>query len=198
MSETTCALLAIAFGYTLGAIPFGVFIARRRGINVRSEGSGNSGAANVARTVGKKAGLIVLLLDALKGALPLLAWHFVLDPQPRGWWLVGIGLAPIIGHCFSPWLRFRGGKGVATALGVFLALEPPAAGVALATFIVVYAAFRIASVGSIVATAAIGIYFWLRGYPVEMIVLAAAAFVLITIRHHANLRRLLQKRELHV
>ncbi len=198
MSEISIGLLLVGFGYWLGAIPFGVFVGRRKGVDVRATGSGNSGAANVARTVGKVAGLFVLVLDAGKGAIPILAWRFVVEPQPCGWWLTVIGMAPIIGHCFSPWLRFGGGKGVATTFGVFLALDPLSAVVAFGSFAIVYLIFRLASIASIAAAASIPAYFVIRGVSSMVIALGAAAFILITIRHHANMRRLLTKSELHI
>ncbi len=198
MSELSIGLLLVGFGYGLGAIPFGVFIGRRKGIDVRATGSGNSGAANVARTVGKAAGLFVLILDAGKGAVPILAWRFIVEPQPDGWWLMTVGMSPIIGHCFSPWLRFGGGKGVATAFGVFLALDPLSAAVAFCSFAITYAMFRLASIASITAAASIPAYFAIRGTSPMIIALGSAAFILIAIRHHANLRRLLTQNELHI
>lgn len=196
--ELISGLLLITFGFWVGAIPFGVVIGRARGVDVQVRGSGNIGATNVARTVGKKAGIVVLVLDALKGAVPILAWLYVVDPQPGGWWLVAVGLSPILGHCFSPWLRLRGGKGVATALGVFLALTPLAAGVGVATFAVVYALFRVASLGSMIGAVAIAIATALRYDSRPALVLAIAAAALIILRHRGNLTRLLKRSELRV
>ncbi len=197
-AEIAVGLLITAFGFWLGAVPFGVVVGNKLGIDVTGSGSGNIGATNVARTAGKRAGIFVLLLDALKGALPVLAWSYLVRPQPGGYWLVAIGLAPIIGHCFSPWLRFAGGKGVATSLGVFLAIAPAAAGVGVALFVVVYAASRVASLGSLIGATAIAVFIGVTDDSKPMIALAVAAAVLIIIRHRGNLMRLLRRNELRV
>src|SRR5687768_14431040 len=111
----------LLFGYWAGAVPFGVLIARWLGVDIREHGSGNIGATNVTRVLGKVPGAIVLVLDAMKGAVPVwLAIRYSGEP----WLVMATGFAAILGHCFSPFLEFRGGKGVATAMGVFLVLAP--------------------------------------------------------------------------
>jgi acyl phosphate:glycerol-3-phosphate acyltransferase len=188
-------VLGAAAGYLLGSIPTGVIVARARGIDIREQGSGNIGATNVARTLGKKAGAMVLLIDALKGLLPVLAAvHLVADP----WAHVATAAAAILGHVFPVWLRFRGGKGVATALGVFLGLSPIAAAIAVTVFLAVYVLFKIASVGSLLAgLALVGALWWQRA-PLPYVYLGAAAWLLIVIRHQGNLRRLWRREELKV
>jgi len=188
-------VLGAAAGYLAGSIPTGVLVARARGVDIREQGSGNIGATNVARTLGKKAGAFVLLIDALKGLVPVLVCaHLVADP----WAATATGAAAILGHVFPVWLKFRGGKGVATALGVFLALTPIAAAAAVVTFALVYAIGRIASVGSLLAGLTLVGVLWWRGAPVPHLALGIAAWLLIVIRHRGNLRRLWRREELKV
>ena len=119
----------VAAAFLLGSIPFGVLLARRRGVDLKKVGSGNIGATNAARALGKKAGGVVLLLDTLKAFVPtLLAARWLAPGRPE--LAAATGFAAFVGHIYSPWLRFRGGKGVACALGAFLALAPLATAVA--------------------------------------------------------------------
>lgn len=205
MTDALAAALVVAGAYLLGSIPTGLLIGKRMGVDVRTQGSGNIGATNVARTVGKKVGVLVLLLDMLKGAIPL-ALYTALDLGGRidlgapldPYLFTAVGLAPIVGHCFSVWLRFRGGKGVATALGVFLVADPIALGVGAALFAALYAAFRIVSIGSIAASIAISVACVLLGRPLPVVLLAAAGATIIIGKHHGNIRRLLRRSELKV
>lgn len=196
MSAEPIAIAVIAAAYLLGSIPFGLLIARLRTVNVREAGSGNIGATNVARTVGKKLGALVLLLDALKGALPMLAAG-ALDLAGRAgpYAPTFVGIAAIAGHCFPVWLRFRGGKGVATALGVFLVLDPLVIGIAAGLFAGVYAGFRVVSLGSMCAAASVPLLLWALGRPPEAIVLGAAGAAIVLFQHRGNLARLLGGRE---
>lgn len=191
----TTQLVATLVAFVIGSIPFGVLVGRRRGVDVRSEGSGNIGATNVARTAGKAAGVVVLLADVAKGAVPMAVYLHVLDGAADGW-LIAIGLAPILGHCFSPWLKFRGGKGVATSLGVFIVLDPVAALVAFAVFAVIYAVARVVSIGSMVGALSILATAIAGGRPRALVILAGVVTALIIARHHANLRRLFGREEL--
>ncbi|HEY8146384.1 MAG TPA: glycerol-3-phosphate 1-O-acyltransferase PlsY, partial [Kofleriaceae bacterium] len=199
------AALVVAGAYFLGSIPTGLLIGKRMGVDVRTQGSGNIGATNVARTVGKKVGVLVLLLDLLKGAIPI-ALYTALDLGGRidlgapldPYLFTAVGLAPIVGHCFPIWLRFRGGKGVATALGVFLMADPIALSVGAALFAALYAAFRIVSIGSMAASIAIPIACVLLGRPLPVVLLAAAAAAIVIGKHHGNIRRLLRRSELKV
>jgi len=175
-----------ALAFAAGSIPFGVLLARRQGVDIRAAGSGNIGATNVARVLGLRVGLIVLVLDVAKGALPIVICRAV---AVDGWPLAAAGLAAVLGHCFSPWLGFRGGKGVATALGVFLALAPPAAAVGVAVFAVVAGRTRIPALGSIAGTVALAAYCAIAEPP-PVAALAAATAVLIVARHRGNLIRL--------
>jgi glycerol-3-phosphate acyltransferase PlsY len=197
VSPLAATAVAIA-GFLLGSVPFGVLVARRRGVDVRAAGSKNIGATNVARTVSRRAGIVVLLFDVAKGAVPVAVYLHALPAPENPLWLVAAGLAPILGHCFSPWLRLRGGKGVATALGVFAVVDPVAAGAAIASFAIVFALLRVVSLGSILGSLTIVTLQVILDRPEAQIILAAAAAALIIARHHANLRRLLTRRELDV
>jgi glycerol-3-phosphate acyltransferase PlsY len=187
MSGTlSLALALIAGAFWAGAIPFGVLIARRRGVDIRAHGSGNIGATNVTRVLGTRAGAVVLVLDALKGALPTAAALAALG-EPRTVALTG--LAAILGHCFSPFLRGRGGKGVATAAGVFVVIAPGIVAIALAVFALVLRATRVPALGSLAAAAAITAGLALRGGG-PYTALALATTVLLVYTHRSNLAKL--------
>jgi glycerol-3-phosphate acyltransferase PlsY len=183
----------LACAYLLGSIPFGLLVARARGIDVRAVGSGNIGATNVARALGKKTGLVVLLLDAAKAFGPVLLATRRWPERPL--LVAGVGLFCILGHVFPIWLKLRGGKGVATALGVFLALAPAATLVAGALFAVVYTTTRIVSLGSLTGATAMPIAMLVFAAPWPFIALGAVAWLLIAIRHQGNIRRLMRREE---
>src|SRR5262249_41045323 len=114
-------VLWVVAAYLAGSIPFGVLFARARGVDLRQVGSGNIGATNASRALGKKIGALVFLCDAAKGTAPVLLARWRLGESGQAsWWVAGVGAAAFVGHLASPWLRFRGGKGVATAFGVFV------------------------------------------------------------------------------
>ena len=164
-----------------------------RGVDVRSQGSGNIGATNVARVAGKKLGVLVLVLDALKGALPVVAALRLLPGEAR----VGaaVGLAAFLGHVFPVWLRLKGGKGVATALGVLGVLVPWAALAGAGVYVALFIAFRVSSVGSLFGgLATVVAAFWVYG-PGEPAALSAVLLVLMVGTHRANIRRLVQRSE---
>jgi acyl phosphate:glycerol-3-phosphate acyltransferase len=196
MSADPVAIATIACAYLLGSIPFGLLLARLRSVDVRKAGSGNIGATNVARTAGKKLGVVVLLLDALKGAVPMLV-AFALDLGTRAgpYAITLVGLAAIAGHCFPIWLKFRGGKGVATALGVFLVLDPLSIALASLLFALLYAAFRVVSIGSMAASASVPLLLLVFGRPPEAIALGAAGAAIVIFQHRGNLQRLLRGSE---
>ena len=178
--------LLVTAGFLAGSIPFGVLVARRRGVDIRTRGSGNIGATNVTRVLGIVPGLIVLLLDAAKGALPV--WLAIHDGASH-WVQVATAGAAILGHCFSPFLGGKGGKGVATALGVFLVLQPLLAGVAVVVFGSVLAMTRVPALGSLagIATTA-AILVWRHDTPCA--VLAIGATLLLVYTHRVNLAKL--------
>jgi glycerol-3-phosphate acyltransferase PlsY len=180
-----------AAAYLAGSIPFGLLMARLKGVDIRAAGSGNIGATNVARVVGKPLGMLVLVLDAAKGFGPAFAALRLTGPRVAAI----AGILAIVGHVFPVWLRFRGGKGVATGLGVFLALAPMEAGVSFAVYAVVYAIGRISSLGSLCAGAALLGAMYARSEPPEIMALGAAAFALIVWRHRGNIGRLLRREE---
>lgn len=192
-------ILAGAVGsFLLGAVPFGLIIARTAaGMDLRSTGSGNIGATNVARSLGMKFGLATLALDAAKGLIPVLAAYALLSQEtPLGRFAPPLwGLAAFLGHVFSPFLGFRGGKGVATALGVFLGLVPVAVAPALAVFILVTALTGYVSAGSLSATVTIPVSAFLLGEPPGVYGMAVLIALVIIIRHYENIRRLISGRE---
>ena len=200
MSEMPFNLVLISIAaYLLGSIPFGLLFARLfSGPDVRATGSGNIGAANVARVVGKSAGILTLIFDAAKGSAAV--WLAGRYSEENAAWMMIAGIAALVGHCFPVWLKFRGGKGVATAAGVFLILSPLATLGAVLLFLAIVSSWRYVSLGSISAAAAMPllIYFlWAPGHapplPVGFGTLLAA--VLIVWNHRANIQRLVAGEE---
>jgi glycerol-3-phosphate acyltransferase PlsY len=162
------------------------------GVDIRGEGSGNIGATNVLRTMGPVPAIATLLGDVLKGYLAVRVAE-VFGPQP-GWGAAGAVLA-VVGNCWPIFLRFKGGKGVATGLGAFLALAPKAIVPALVVWLVLAAAFRYVSLASILGCVAMALSVWLLGYPHVYVAAAACVTLLIVWRHHANVKRLLSGTE---
>lgn len=184
--------LWLAGAYLLGSIPTGLLLGKLYGIDVRSEGSGNIGATNLYRTVGRKVGIITLFGDCLKGFLPvMLAWQLGLGEPLQAW----IGLAAFCGHVFSIFLLFKGGKGVATALGVYLALAPLAVLGALLVFVLLVAVWRYISLGSIVAAAVMPLIIFLRPHSNELLLATVLISLIVIVKHHANISRLLSGTE---
>jgi acyl phosphate:glycerol-3-phosphate acyltransferase len=181
-------LWAVATGYLLGSIPFAFLLSRRwTGLDIRQAGSGNVGAANVLRTSGIAAGITVMLLDVAKGAGSVLVAQRLSagDATPAA-----AGFAAIVGHIYPVWLRFRGGKGVATACGVFSVLTPAALGPAVALFVATVWFTRYVSLGSVVASVALGPVAYAMHASIASIAGAAAAAAVIVFRHRSNLARL--------
>jgi glycerol-3-phosphate acyltransferase PlsY len=192
MTPIPCAAL-VASCYLAGSIPFGLLVGRARGVDVRQTGSGNIGATNVGRALGPGWALLVLLLDAAKGFLPLLLVRH-LSSTPNSWTVSVCMLAAVLGHIFPLWLRFRGGKGVATALGVVLALDPLAALAGLFCYALLYAASRISALGSLGGCATVLLVAWLRGMSHKPLISLCVIVSLIVLRHRDNLRQLCQRR----
>ncbi|MEW5743531.1 MAG: glycerol-3-phosphate 1-O-acyltransferase PlsY [Myxococcota bacterium] len=188
------ALLLVAAGYLLGSIPFGVIVTRLFAKkDVRAEGSGNIGATNVARVAGKKLGALVLLLDAAKGsaAVVLALWLF-----PQAYTLhAGAGFAAFLGHVFPVWLRFQGGKGVATALGVLVVLLPISALVGFVVWGAIVAVTRISSVGSLVGGLFAIVAGFFSGRPIEYPLLGVVLLLAMVVTHRGNIQRLLKRQE---
>jgi glycerol-3-phosphate acyltransferase PlsY len=182
------ALLVIVFAYLAGSIPTGVLLGRAAGVDVRTQGSGNIGATNVARTAGRSLGILTLIGDALKGFVPVLICRALrLDAAVVG----AAAVAALCGHVFSVFLGFRGGKGVATGVGVLLGLAPASLPIPLVIFVATIAATRIVSLASILAVLSATLaVLWFR-YPLPTILAALAMAALIVYRHHDNISRLL-------
>jgi acyl phosphate:glycerol-3-phosphate acyltransferase len=177
--------------YLIGSVPFGLILTRLAGAgDVRRIGSGNIGATNVLRTGRKGLALATLALDLLKGALPVWLAYRYLGPDMA----VVVGLGAVLGHCFPVWLRFRGGKGVATAAGVVVALTPAVAAIAIGVFVLVLLATRYVSLASMLGAIAAAPSAYLLGY-VQAAELYLALALLIVIKHAGNIRRLLQGSE---
>ncbi len=181
--------------YVMGSIPFGVIAARAKGIDITQVGSGNIGATNVSRALGKRIGALVLLGDALKGTIPVLLarWAFGGSWQPTI--VAAVGLFAFLGHLYPFTLGFRGGKGVATGLGVFLALAPVPTLIAAAVFAIVYGIWRLSSLGSLIAASTMPATAALLKFRAPIIALTAVLWVFIVYKHRGNIQRLLAHKE---
>jgi len=180
-------LIALAVAYLVGSIPFAYLLTRRRGIDLRDVGSGNVGAANVLRTTGVRAAVLAMVLDALKGVLAVIVAQRV---APGATTPMVAGLASVIGHIYPVWLRFRGGKGVATAAGVFGVITPGALAVACGVFLLAVWVTRFISVGSMAAALTLVIITAATDAPTAVSIGAALIAAIIIHRHRANLARL--------
>ena len=203
----TALLILIPVAYLIGSIPFGLLVGFTKGVDVRTAGSRNIGATNVSRLLGKKFFFVVFFLDMSKSLIPMLIAsgivHQIAEHNRTLYlmWL-GVGFAAVLGHMFSVFLKFRGGKGVATSAGMMLGLFPyytvPGA-IAIGMFIVVFLIWRYISLGSVVAACAFPVIYLLiglwRGWPVfgdqlPLLIFAVVIAVLITIKHKSNIKRL--------
>jgi acyl phosphate:glycerol-3-phosphate acyltransferase len=185
-------ILVIVLAYLCGSVPTGVILTKRLGLDIRQMGSGNVGATNVARSAGKKVGLFTLLGDIVKGLIPVLVVRFFALGETA---LACAAVAALLGHVFSPFLGFSGGKGVATGLGVLLGVAPPVILLALFFFIATFAVSRIVSLASLVAAAATPLLLWWFAYPHARIYAGTLIALLIIIRHYENIVRLLNGQE---
>lgn len=186
------ALLVAA--YILGAVPSSYIAGRLRGVDLRKEGSGNLGATNAFRVLGAKYALPVVIGDILKGWVPA-ALFASADTSTAPGWALAYGAAAVLGHTFSPFVGFRGGKGVATGAGVLLALAPLGLLTGVLVFAVVVAATRIVSVGSMAAAVTVPVVIYATGGPAAVFWLACGLAVFIFITHRQNIRRLLRGQE---
>lgn len=206
--EIVAYLVVALAAYLLGSLPTGYLVGRAKGVDIRTVGSGNIGATNVFRFLGKPAGMFVLLMDALKGfGAVALAVNFYpelhdlapgvfgRDGQPdvgmRAWLGIVAGIAAILGHNYTCWLKFKGGKGIATSAGVYLALAPLAIGIALATWIIVFLTTRYVSIASIAAAVALPAAVWLTNDNLPLGIVTTALGVLAIYKHRDNIKRLL-------
>jgi len=186
--DYTILAILLVTAYLLGSVPTGLLLGKAYGIDVRKEGSGNIGATNLYRTVGRRVGVLTLIGDCLKGLIPVLVVKFSSMPAEYAVW---VGLAAFCGHVFSVFLRFKGGKGVATALGVFLALAPLAVVMALAVFVVLMLIWRYVSLGSIAAAATMPLAVLLLQGDTALKAVTLIIAVVVIAKHHENIRRLL-------
>ena len=180
-------LLAVLAAYLMGSIPFAQLLSTRRGIDLRRVGSGNVGASNVLRTLGVRPAVLAMMLDAVKGTVAVLIAQRLTNGVAAP---VAAGLASMIGHVYPVWLRFRGGKGVATAAGAFAVLTPVVAVAAVAAFLLTVALTRFISVGSMVAALTLAAWAIASDAPRIVEVGAAIGAVLVLIGHRTNLLRL--------
>lgn len=184
-------LLVVAAG-VVGAVPFGYLIGRAAGIDVRRVGSGNIGAGNLLRTVGRSAALATLLLDAGKGALPVALARWVgLPPE----WQAAAAAAAVLGHVYTPFLGFRGGKGVATTLGSLAVASPWVAAASVGVWLVVAVAFRLASLAALVAAVLLPALTWWLDRRAGFVPLSLLLAALVVWRHRGNIARLLRGTE---
>ena len=202
-------ILTALAAYLLGSIPFGYLVAKAKGIDIRSVGSGNIGATNAMRVLGKPAGIFVLLADALKGYAAcvlgfIISSHFygvtyaglhntsqVIPDFPVERFMVLAGICAVLGHNYTCWLKFKGGKGIATSAGVFLALAPLAMGISVAVFTVVLLLTRYVSVGSIAAAITLPVAVWLTREGTLLRVVTIILGAMAIYKHKTNIQRLM-------
>ena len=195
--------ITLLAGYLIGSVPTGYLVAKARGLDIRTVGSGNIGATNVFRHLGKPAGIFVLLVDALKGWLAAyvlanftLAWFFPSATETvQDCVRVTAGAGAILGHNFTCWLQFKGGKGVATSAGVLVALVWPSLLIILGMWVVVFALTRYVSLASICAAASLPLAAWLTHESMAMILVTAGMGGMAIYKHRANIKRLLNGTE---
>ncbi|MDZ8119852.1 glycerol-3-phosphate 1-O-acyltransferase PlsY [Pontiella agarivorans] len=188
----TIALLTIT-AYFFGAIPFGLLVAKSRGVDIREKGSGNIGATNVFRVVGKGWGVFTFLLDALKGFIP--SFVFPMIGNLNGDYGVLFGMVAILGHSFPVYLKFKGGKGVATSAGMLLGVAPASVGIGFLVWLICLLLSRIVSLASILAALTVGISVWfIKDSQIVCIALSILAVLVIWL-HRANIKRLMNGTE---
>ncbi len=186
--------ILLILSYFLGSIPFGVIVGKVvRGVDIREFGSGNIGATNVYRTLGPGPGITVFAADVLKGLIPVLVARH-LAPE-TAWLAVAAGVAAIVGHTLSPFLKFKGGKGVATSLGVGIGLAPVLAAAAFGIWVVLFAVTRYVSVASMIGCASMPVMMWIAGNPMEYRLFGIFVAAYVIIKHRSNIARLMQGKE---
>ena len=194
--------LLLLGAYLIGSIPFGVIVGRRwRGVDGRKYGSGNIGFSNVLRVLGWRPAALVLAADALKGLVPVLVGRWLLTTwrvPEIDLWLLAVALAPILGHSFSIFIGFRGGRAVTTTTGVLFGLAPLGAAIAVAIWFALVGLTRYISVGSMAAAVSVPVYMALSGKRWEWIVFWCAVAALVILRHLPNIGRLLSGTEIKI
>lgn len=189
-------LLSLLLAYVVGSIPSGYLAARwLKGVDIRTLGSGSTGATNVLRQVGKGPALVVFLVDVFKGTGAVLLAKLLLNTNGTSaigeWWVVGAGLAALSGHIWPVWLGWRGGKAVATGLGMLLGLAWPVGLACFGIFLTVISLFRIVSLSSVMAALSLPVLMWAAGEGIAYRSVAIIAMVLVVWRHRSNIKRLL-------
>jgi len=192
--------IAAAFmAYLLGSIPTGFLVARARGVDIRTVGSGNIGATNAFRVLGKGLGIFVLLMDALKGWVAVQIGAYVVSQLLPGAALdnlrITAGIAAILGHNYTCWLHFKGGKGIATSAGVLIALVPLALVIILSIFIILFVTTRYVSVGSLAASFSLPFATWFTTHDTGLTIVTGAMGALAILKHRKNIQRLLNGTE---
>jgi acyl phosphate:glycerol-3-phosphate acyltransferase len=190
MGAHTLGIVAVLGSYLVGGIPIGLLVGRAKGIDdIRQFGSGNIGASNVLRVIGTKAGLFVWFMDAVKGYAPVAAATYLLHLD--GWWLAAVAIAAISGHCFSVYLRFTGGKGVSTSLGVIIGLDWRAGLACFVAWIVVVGLTRYISLGSMIGSGLAAPLLYVFKQESVIVLTGGVIGLLIIERHRTNIHRLL-------
>jgi len=181
-------LLLIIFGYLLGSIPFGYLICKAKGIDIRKIGSGNIGGTNVIRALGLKWGLVTMVLDILKAVIPVYLATRILFLD---WQIISVALTPILGHIFPVWLKFRGGKGMASTIAIlFLLLDWKILLIWFFVWILVFAVFQIMSFTNLLMISFLPLAFWLSSFSLAYLILGWVLFFLIWWAHRENLKRI--------
>lgn len=205
MNDTIVWLIWIVGAYLIGGIPFGFLIGKMRGVDVRTVGSKNIGATNVFRTVGKKWGLLAFFCDVMKGFFPTLAASMLATRNPQLSTTchlpLCVGIMTVVGHMLTPYMKFKGGKGVATAFGMLIALLPATVGIAFAIFAITFACSNYISLGSCIAATSLAVMVWIpfcdhtgyRDLPLSILVTLIALFVIW--KHRSNIGRLINGNE---
>lgn len=196
-------ILVVLVAYLLGSIPTGFLVAKARGVDIRTVGSGNIGATNVFRILGKPAGIFVLLADAAKGWLAVFLvaklvadWFYpAAGPLAYEWFKICAGIAAILGHNYTCWLHFKGGKGIATSAGVLVALVWLPLLIILGVWVVVFAASRYVSLASICASFVLPFAAWFTGKNLATVIVTTALAALAIYKHRANIQRLIKGTE---
>lgn len=179
------------FAFLSGSIPWGYLIGRSKGIDLRKAGSCNIGATNVMRVIGKKEALLTLTLDILKGFMPVFVLRLIPLYGQNLILLAVAGIFAIVGHCFTPFLKFKGGKGVATSTGVVLAIMPWAGLITVLLWAVTVKISRISSLGAVVSFSLLPVTVYLLNYPDELLIFSGLLTFIIYLRHISNIKRLL-------
>ncbi|MCD5390782.1 glycerol-3-phosphate 1-O-acyltransferase PlsY [candidate division NPL-UPA2 bacterium] len=188
-------LVAVILSYLLGSIPTSFLLGRLRGVDLRRQGSGNVGATNAFRVLGPLPGVISLILDIGKGLVAITVLARICGPQPTNWIKILIGLAVIAGHNWTVFLKFKGGKGVATSSGVFLGLAPYAVLFSALLWLIVVPISRYVSLGSILAAISLPVFIWWTEKEITITLFGLLISLLVVIRHQANIKRLIKGEE---